>query len=182
MKLSTALALVSALTFSTSALPQDKSDAATLVGIATAVHDGDTFTIGKQKIRVFGIDAPELNQKCRADAILEPGPSPCVPCGKQARGALSRLIQSKELTCTKRGQSYDRMVAECTIGKLNIGLWMLSHGQAVSYPQFLKKRDRNDYLGAEASAKSNGVGLWSETFVPPEDWRRHRARLECERN
>jgi len=174
--------LVAALTASAQAASNHSNNKVqVLSGAVTDVHDGDTFTIGKQKIRVFGIDAPELNQKCRADAIYKEGPSPCVPCGHQARGALSKLIAGKELTCTKRGQSYDRVVAECTLGDLNIGLWMLSHGQAVSYRQFLKKHDVHDYLGAEASAKSNGVGLWSVTFIPPEDWRRHRARLECER-
>ena len=159
----------------------ESSGVPSIAGVVAAVHDGDTFTIGKQKIRVFGIDAPELNQQCGADAVHARGPSPCVPCGHQSRDALSHLIAGKEVTCTKRGQSYDRMVAECRFGELNIGLWMLSHGEAVTYRQFLKKRDRRDYLGAEAAAKGERAGIWSQTFIPPADWRRHKMRLECER-
>jgi hypothetical protein len=86
--------------------------AALIVGIVTAVHDGDTFSIGKQRIRVFGIDAPELHQMCaaRADA------SSCAPCGETARRALSAMILGKEVRCTDRGRSYDRVVGECTVG------------------------------------------------------------------
>ena len=71
-----------------------------ITGTVTAVHDGDTFTIdGTTKIRVFGIDAPELRQACRVDAIHAPGPSPCVPCGEDARRALDKLILGK-VTCS----------------------------------------------------------------------------------
>jgi endonuclease YncB( thermonuclease family) len=38
-----------------------------ITGAVTRVHDEDTFSMGKQRIRVYGIDALELNQQCRAD-------------------------------------------------------------------------------------------------------------------
>jgi endonuclease YncB( thermonuclease family) len=151
-------------------------------GVVTAVHDGDTFTIdGRTKIRVFGIDAPELRQQCRLDAIHRPGPSPCVPCGEHARDALAGLLMGKTVTCVDRGKSYDRAVGECTVGKIEVGLWMLSSGQAFVYRQFLKKGDRSAYNGAEASARRAAEGVWSMTVIPPADWRNHKARLECER-
>ena len=151
-------------------------------GVVAKVHDGDTFTlVGGQKIRVFGIDAPELHQQCRADAIHAPGPSPCVPCGEAARQALEELILGKEVRCESRGQSYDRVVGECAVGKVQIGPWMLTHGNAVVYEQFLRKKDKTSYLGAEAGAKRANEGIWALTFVPPSDWRNHKERLECER-
>lgn len=170
--------VLAALVFS---LLPTSSFAADLSGLVTAIHDGDTLTIqGGQRIRLFGIDAPELNQQCRADAIHEPGPSPCVPCGKQAREALQRLVLGKEVICRDRGKSYDRVVGECTVGKIQVGPWMLSHGWAVVYDQFLRKADKPVYLGAQSGAKRANEGIWAMTWVPPAQWRK-RARLECER-
>ena len=143
--------------------------------MVTAVHDGDTFTIGHQRIRVFGIDAPELHQQCKTDANV------CIPCGQVAREALSDLVKGKEVICRDRGKSYDRIVGECRVGKIEIGPWMLTHGQAVVYKQFLRKADRGAYLSAEASAKRANAGLWAMSWVPPADWRNHKQRLECER-
>jgi endonuclease YncB( thermonuclease family) len=158
------------------------ASAAELIGTVTAVHDGDTFTLdNKTKISVFGIDAPELEQQCRADAIRTPEPSPCVPCGHAARDVLAGLILGKEVICKDRGRSDDRVIGECRIGKIEIGLWMLTQGQAVTYSQFLKGADRPVYFGAEASAKRADEGIWAETFIPPADWRNHKMRLECER-
>lgn len=155
--------------------------ASDLAGTVTRVHDGDTFSIGKQRIRVYGIDAPELNQQCRADAINEPGPSPCVPCGHMSQEALSKLIMGKQVHCIDRGKSYDRVVGECAVGEIQIGPWMLSNGWAVAYPQYLHGVQKREYLGAESGAKRANAGIWSTTFVPPSDWRNHKQRLECER-
>lgn len=157
------------------------ASAETITGMVTRVHDGDTFSIGERRIRVFGIDAPELNQQCRADAIYDAGPSVCVACGTASRDHLATLILDKEVSCTRRGKSYDRIVAECSVGEIHIGPWMLSHGFATTYKDFLTRRDLHEYGGAEAAAKRAGAGLWSMTFIPPADWRNRKARLECER-
>lgn len=164
------------------AAPTLGAPAVRLEGVVAKVHDGDTFTlVSGQKIRVFGIDAPELHQQCRAGAIHAPGPSPCVPCGEASRQALEELILGKEVRCESRGQSYDRMVGECTVGKIQVGPWMLTHGHAVVSEQYLKKKDRAAYVGAQSGAKRANEGIWAMTFIPPADWRNHKQRLECER-
>ena len=151
-------------------------------GKVVAVHDGDTFTLAEgQKIRVFGIDAPELRQLCRADAVHSAGSPSCVPCGDASRKVLEGLILGQVVSCKSRGQSYDRVVGECAVGEIQIGPWMLSHGYAVAYEQFLRKKDRGAYLGAAASAKRAGTGIWAMTFIPPANWRNHKQRLQCER-
>ena len=155
--------------------------AADITGVVTGVTDGGAFSIGHQSIRIFGIDAPALRQQCRLDAIYAPGPSPCIPCGEAARHFLAELILGKDVVCTDRGTSNDRMVGECTVGKIQIGPYMLSSGQAVVDKEILKAGDRAAYIGAEASAKRAAEGLWSMTFIPPVAWRDHQQRLECER-
>jgi len=62
------------------------------------VIDGDTIAIGKQKIRLAGIDAPELNK----------------PYGKKAKWALVELCKGQNITAKLTGEtSYDRVVAKC---------------------------------------------------------------------
>ena len=153
--------------------------AAEIAGVVSAVQDGRSFTVNGTAVRVFGIDAPDLRQQCRADAIYEPGPSPCVPCGAFSRRALSELILGKEVVCKDRGRAGDVVMAECTVGKILVGPWMLSNGRAVVDAGMLTKADRPLYPGAELSGKRAAMGLWSMTFVPPKDWREGK-RMACE--
>lgn len=150
--------------------------AALLHGEASRVSDGDTFTLSSEtRIRLFGIDAPELNQKCRRD-------NACEPCGQRSRDALATVAQG-DLICERRGKSYDRTVARCVVGDKDLALEMIKAGHAMVYGQYIKKRDplRAMYLDAEAKAKKEKVGIWATEMIPPDQWRRNRARLECER-
>ena len=69
-----------------------------LSGRPTDVHDGDTFRFGRTRIRVFGIDAPELN----------------TAYGPGARSALVAAIGDGTVRCRDTGaRSYGRVVASC---------------------------------------------------------------------
>ena len=149
--------------------------AAEISGVVTAVHDGDTLTLSTgDKVRVFGIDAPELAQKCLHGDV-------CVPCGERAREALLALTAGKSVVCVHRGKSYRRIVGECSVDGVAIGPWMLREGRAVSYNRYLRKADGPTYLDAQNEAMSGKRGIWAEIFIPMEDWRHHGARLACER-
>ena len=148
-----------------------------LTGEAIRVHDGDTLTLSDgTKIRLFGIDAPELKQQCMKDRA-------CTPCGEAARDLLRGMARG-ELQCERRDKSYDRVVARCSASGVDLALAMIEAGQAIVYGRYIKKRDpiRARYLDAEATARKAGKGVWGETIIPPEDWRRHKARLQCERS
>lgn len=62
------------------------------------VIDGDTIVIGSQKIRLAGIDAPELQN----------------PYGQQAKWAMVQLCKDQNITAYLTGEtSFDRLVAKC---------------------------------------------------------------------
>ena len=125
------------------------------------VSDGDTLRIGDETLRLFGIDAPEDGQSCaRADGSAW-------PCSDHARAALAALIGAAPVTCEGiERDRYDRLVARCWLGGLDIGDWMVRQGHAVAYRTYSE-----DYAAAEEAARRAGAGLWQGAFVLPSDYR-----------
>src|SRR5690606_17174665 len=74
---------------------------------AVRVSDGDSLRMGEERIRLEGIDAPELAQTCiRAGEAY--------PCGREARDALARLVGDAPVECESRGRDrYGRLLARC---------------------------------------------------------------------
>jgi endonuclease YncB( thermonuclease family) len=160
----------------------DAAPSRTVSGSVTRVEDGNTFFVGTQRVVLFGAEAPALAQQCRADAIVAPGPSACIPCGQMSRDALAGLLGGKAVHCVARAIVRDGIVGECTAGGIHVGAWMLSNGWAVGDPERLTKADRREYLGAESGAKRANAGLWSTTFIPPATWKGRGLRLACEKD
>ena len=80
------------------------------------IADGDSFSIGKQRYRLHGVDAPELHQDCKDAA------GKWWPCGKRARDELRRLIGNNAVHCTERTRDrFGRAVAVCTAGGRDLG-------------------------------------------------------------
>ncbi len=63
---------------------------------SAVVNDGDTITIGNERIRLRGIDAPEFNQTCRLKGED-------YPCGRKSREALRALIGGRAVDCAGSG-------------------------------------------------------------------------------
>jgi len=122
------------------------------------VTDGDTIRIGETRIRIKGIDAPELEQRCsRAGRSYA--------CGEAARRVLIDLVSAKTVRCRAAGRDrYQRILARCTVDGNDIGTRMVESGWAVSYGR--------DYDAEEARARERAVGLWEGEFERPQDWRR----------
>src|SRR5262245_62768957 len=57
----------------------------------TIVNDGDTLTQGTERVRLLGIDAPELAQTCVKDGAP-------YPCGRRSREMLARLVDGKAVS------------------------------------------------------------------------------------
>ncbi len=125
------------------------------------VVDGDTLILNSIKYRLYGIDAPELNQICSIDGID-------YKCGIKSKSFLITLINEKKVKCFKKSKDrYKRTIAVCKIGNLDINKSMVRNGWAIAY-----KRYSREYLDDEDYAKKNGLGLWEGKFIKPENWRR----------
>ena len=127
------------------------------------VLGGDIIEIGGEQIRLFGIDAPELDQECRSSKGRTYG------CGVLAARALIGIIGRDKVVC--QGEQRDRggrLVAVCYVGAvgwLNINELMVADGWAMADPE-----QGADYARAEKAAKARNEGLWKGTFVPPWEW------------
>ena len=125
------------------------------------VIDGDSLRIGGTRIRLFGIDAPELGQGCQAEGKLW-------LCGGLAKLRLKERISGRRVVCGEKDRDrYKRVVAVCRVDGEDLNAWMVSEGWAIAY-----RRYSQDYVDEEAAAKAAGLGLWRGDFVPPWDWRR----------
>ena len=125
------------------------------------VIDGDTIHIGKLKYRFFGIDAPEIKQICEKDNTK-------IQCGVIAKSVLKNKIADKIPECiVKDKDRYQRLVAECFIGKESLSRFMVREGYAVAYSQYSK-----DFIDDEKYAKENKLGIWSMNFQVPSEYRK----------
>ena len=130
-------------------------------GQRVSVHDGDTLRVDGQRWRLWGVDAPELDQTCGRQ-----------PCGEQARDALSDLVAGHVVVCEARGRSYDRLVGVCSAGGIDLGAAMVRKGWALDYRRF----SGGAYNVLESAARTETRGIWSSTFTAPWLWRIQQGR------
>lgn len=94
-----------------------------------SVHDGDTFTCENgNKIRIWGIDTPEIPPRVKT---AQKG-------GIEARNFLEKMILNQELECIKKGKSYKRIVAKCSLNSNDIAIPMLKNEYAVEERKYSK--------------------------------------------
>ena len=111
------------------------------MGQATVI-DGDTIEIHGQRIRLFGIDAPEAPQTCTASGKT-------YLCGQQAALALADQIGRSVVTCEQRDiDRYGRIVAICFAGGADLGSWLVEQGWALAF-----RRYSTAYVAQEQSAE-----------------------------
>jgi endonuclease YncB( thermonuclease family) len=126
-------------------------------GLATVV-DGDTLRMGNERIRLVGIDAPEIHQSCRdaSDRVWS--------CGRAARERLVALVSGAEVACNATGQDkYGRTLAACTSAGNDLGETLVREGFAIA---------DGKYRFVELIARLKGRGLWAGEFQRPSEWRK----------
>ena len=131
-------------------------------GRVVSVADGDTITIigdgnTQYKIRLNAIDAPEKSQAF----------------GQKSKQQLSNYVFGKDVTVTwKSKDKYGRVLGTVFVGNTDINLQMVRDGFAHHYKRF---DNSPAYAAAEADARQNRRGLWSDPNpILPEDYR-HRG-------
>ena len=142
-----------------------------IISGSAVVTDGDTIKINNNKIRLFGIDAPEKKQSCEKIFLTISFISfkKKYPCGEISTEKLKKLINKNIIKCHVEGKDrYQRKLAICFRKKLNINSWLVRNGYAVSYQKYSKK-----YLSEEIEAKNDKKGIWQGKFEMPWDWRKN---------
>jgi endonuclease YncB( thermonuclease family) len=133
--------------------------AQSLSGPAVAL-DGDTLEMGGERIRLFGIDAPEAGQTCDRKGVRW-------ACGSDATRLLADMVAGRTVECIPRDRDiYGRVVASCRVGASDLAGVMVREGLAIALRGFSL-----DYVEAESRAKAFGMALWGSAFQTPSDYR-----------
>lgn len=126
------------------------------LGGQVRVVDGDSLALGERRLRLKGIDAPELRQRCRKDG-QEYG------CGVDSASHLRGLIGRHRVACRSEGiDRYRRDLVRCAADGVDLNVAMVRSGHAIAF---------GDYELAEAEARLEGAGLWAGEFQQPKQWR-----------
>lgn len=121
------------------------------------VVDGDSLILSDKKLRLLGIDAPEIDQECMANGRTW-------LCGAQARAHLRGKINGQIVSCTTWGEDrYQRLLATCSTGQVELNAWLVRSGWAVDY---------GGYAREEGEARRSKSGIWRGDFENPGEWRR----------
>jgi len=122
-----------------------------------SIIDGDTIEIKHNtefsKLRIFGIDAPELDQEF----------------GQESRTFLKGLLQGKKVKVFyKDKDKYGRILALIRYENNDIGKMMVEKGYAWAYVYYSEI-----YVKEQIKAKEQDLGLWAnQNAIEPYKWRK----------
>lgn len=166
--------LVSVLLFSTGAAAVEQMDLENLKLLSATVfncNDGDTCRLKIAdglwlNVRLAGIDAPEVGHGKK---------KPGQPFGDDARDFLNRQIKGKIVQVRQTDlDPFNRPVVELVAeGSVVINRKLVQAGLAEVYRGKTKRIDLAPYFEDEVSAKTAGLGIWSQkNYVSPADHRK----------
>ncbi len=113
------------------------------------VSDGDTVTCldennQQQKIRLAGIDAPEIGQDY----------------GKTSREALAGMVFGRSVEVVDDGRDrYGRWIGHLSVDGMNVNRQLVATGNAWHYAAYSNDQD---LAALQAQAQAQRIGLWSQ--------------------
>lgn len=129
------------------------------------VIDADTWDVGGETVRLFGIDAPEMDQDCTRDD------GSAWNCGKWAAAEAGRRYEGRHAECRAvNTDRYGRTVARCSVDGTDAAREMVQDGLALAYRQYSM-----DYDLDEKAAHVRGVGIHAGSIQRPSEFRAARA-------
>ncbi len=124
------------------------------------VIDADTIDVGGTRVRLFGIDAPEMGQPCSADGRTW-------DCGAWTRDAVSNRFEGSYARCdTRDTDRYGRTVAQCSVDGQDMGRMIVRSGLAWAFRRYSETYDLDEKAAAVA-----GRGLWAVEVQIPSEYR-----------
>ena len=101
-------------------VPMTSVQAESLIG-KPVIIDGDSIVVEGKRVRVWGIDAPEMGTRA----------------GSRAKSYLRTLIGTNEIRCEDNGQRIQgQIMAQCFIGDVDIGRVMVLSGNAEEWRRY----------------------------------------------
>lgn len=124
------------------------------------VIDADTIDVGSTRVRLFGIDAPEMGQPCMADGRA-------LDCGQWARDVVRERFEGEYARCRQVDtDQYGRAVAQCAVDGQDMGQVIVNGGFAWAYRRYSEIYDLDEKSAALAER-----GLWSVNVQLPSEYR-----------
>jgi len=121
--------------------------------LAQVATDGDTIRHDGVVYRLWGIDAPEVTDRCGD-----------WPAGTVARDRLAELMAGRAVACEARDRDrWGRVVALCRAEGVDLSAAMVREGLAWAFTRYSR-----DYAALEIEARAAGRGVHGRGCV----WRR----------
>jgi len=93
--------------------------------LSCTVFDGDTLRCGPERVRLLGIDAPEIGH-CRLGRQCAPGD------GRASKSSLERLVRGRQIRVQRLGRDrWGRTLAVVWAGPHNLSCAQMAAGQAI---------------------------------------------------
>lgn len=132
------------------------------------VIDADTWDVGAERVRIFGIDAPEMDQTCQDPQGQD------WACGVWATEQVRARFGGRRVDCDRLEQDrYGRTVARCFLNGKDVAREIVSAGLAFAF-----RRYSTDYVLDEKGAAVNARGLHASKVQTPSEFRAARGAAQ----